>query len=53
MYILQNDAINDLREVLRVQTKRNQDIRKENKELLHAIQQIEKQLLVSRPERNH
>ncbi|KAL9976492.1 hypothetical protein ACROYT_G013801 [Oculina patagonica] len=39
-----NDAINDLREVVRIQTKRNQDIRKENKELLHAIRQIEKRL---------
>ena len=52
--ILQNDAINDLREVLRIQTKRHQDIRKENKELLHAIQQIQNQLHVSSIlKRNH
>ncbi|XP_078368930.1 uncharacterized protein LOC144652750 isoform X1 [Oculina patagonica] len=39
-----NDAINDLRGVLRAQTKRNQDICKEIKEILRAIQQVEKQL---------
>lgn len=39
-----NNAINDLRDVLRVQTKQNKDIRRENQELLQAIHQIEKQL---------
>ena len=46
-HVLQNNAINDLRDVLRVQTKRNKDIRRENQELLQAIHQIEKQLQVS------
>lgn len=46
-FVLQNKAISDLRDVLRVQTKRNKDIRRENEELLNAIQQIEKQLQVS------
>ena len=44
---MQTNAINDLRDVLRVQTKRIKDIRRENEELLQAIQQIEKQLQVS------
>ena len=46
-FALQNDAINDLKGVLQVHNKQNQDIRKENVELLSAIQQIEKQVQVS------
>ena len=44
---MQNNELNDLRGVLRVQNKRTKDIRKDNEQLVHAIQQIEKQLQVS------
>lgn len=43
----QNKALNDLREVLRVHTKRNQEDHETHEGLLLAIQRIESQLKVS------
>ena len=46
-FILQNNAINNLNEVLRQQNKRFQHIHHNNEELSDAIQQIEKHLKVT------
>jgi len=44
---LQNNALNDIRNFLRLQAKRNKDVWGEYEELSQAIQQIEEELQVS------
>jgi len=44
---LQNNTLNDIRNFLRLQAKRNKDVCGEYEELSQAIQQIEEELQVS------